>query len=132
MGLDMCAYKLRLEEGKKLPNVDADMSDENEDIIGLDTDFWYWRKHPDLHGWMERLYREKGGDSPDFNCNNVNVAAEDLDDLEKAVNAESLPSTSGFFFGQSCAEDKEGDLEFIAAARKAIADGYLIYYTSWW
>ena len=64
--------------------------------------------------------------------NNVNVAAEDLDDLEKAVNEESLPSTSGFFFGQSCVEDKEGDLEFIAAARKAIADGYLIYYTSWW
>ncbi|ODR91767.1 hypothetical protein A8M32_08600 [Sinorhizobium alkalisoli] len=25
------------------------------------TALHYWRKHPNLHGWMERLYREEGG-----------------------------------------------------------------------
>ena len=28
----------------------------------------YWRKHPDLHGWMEELYYSKGGASDCFNC----------------------------------------------------------------
>ena len=27
----------------------------------------YWRKHPNLHGWMEDLYRAKGG-AAEFNC----------------------------------------------------------------
>jgi hypothetical protein len=27
----------------------------------------YWRKHPDLHGWMEKLCRAKGGKFDDFN-----------------------------------------------------------------
>jgi hypothetical protein len=26
----------------------------------------YWRKHPNLHGWMEQLYRAKGGTAEDF------------------------------------------------------------------
>jgi hypothetical protein len=28
----------------------------------------YWRKHPNLHGWMEQHYREKGDSAKSFNC----------------------------------------------------------------
>jgi hypothetical protein len=50
MGLDMYA---RTTNAKLKSPVDFDETD--------GTEFHYWRKHPDLHGWMERLYREKGG-----------------------------------------------------------------------
>ena len=39
----------------------------------------YWRKHPNLQGWMEQLYRSKGGDERDFNCVDVVLTAADLD-----------------------------------------------------
>lgn len=91
----------------------------------------YWRKHPNLHGWMERLYRNKGG-AGEFNCQDVLIEEDDLDALEKDVLADALPKTAGFFFGQSRPEDKERDLKFIAAARRALAEGKLVFYTSWW
>ena len=33
----------------------------------------YWRKHPNLHGWMESLYYEKGGTADNFNCVNLQL-----------------------------------------------------------
>ena len=50
MGLDM--YALTTTE-KPASAVDFDADAHSE--------LHYWRKHPDLHGWMEKLYREKGG-----------------------------------------------------------------------
>lgn len=93
---------------------------------------FYWRKHPNMHGLMESLYRQKGGRSEEFNCVNVQLFKEDLDLIEKAVNDNGLPETSGFFFGQSGEEDKKRDLEFIAKAREALDDGFVIWYSSWW
>ncbi len=46
------------------------------------VDVHYWRKHPNLHGWMENLYREKGGKDETFNCVNLQLTADDLDRLE--------------------------------------------------
>lgn len=97
-----------------------------------DSELCYWRKHPNLHGWMERLYRDKGGKEPVFNCANVALAQEDLDRLEADIRAGSLPPTSGFFFGASDGSERDDDLSFIAKARDAIAAGNSVYYTSWW
>ena len=58
----------------------------------------YWRKHPNLHGWMQALYFEKGGEQQDFNCTPVALNLDDLDRLEADIKAENLPPTSGFFF----------------------------------
>jgi hypothetical protein len=140
MGLDMYAYRVRPDE-RPLPDVDAKFTrDSNvrsdEDGTPLfhlvDDDFHYWRKHPDLHGWMEQLYRRKGGTDPQFDCNSVRLTIEDLDELEKAVIAGKLPHTSGFFFGESRVRNRAGDLEFIHRARDAIRGGDAIYYDSWW
>jgi hypothetical protein len=96
------------------------------------TELHYWRKHPDLHGWMEMLYREKGGTAENFNCVNVSLDAQDLDRLEADIRAASLPKTTGFFFGASDGSETEDDLQFIAKAREAIAAGATVFYSSWW
>lgn len=97
----------------------------------------YWRKHPNLEGWMANLWHSRE-DCPggEFNCQRLYLSEEDLDELENAVlhaGEACLPETSGFFFGEP-ADDyyKATDLEFIASARDALAAGYKVYYTSWW
>ena len=92
----------------------------------------YWRKHPHLQGFMESLYREKGG-TKEFNCVDVELTLEDIDTLEANVKYDSLPETGGFFFGDDSSGDyKEEDLEFCANARRALEDGQTVVYTSWW
>lgn len=92
----------------------------------------YWRKHPNLHGWMEQLYRERGGDG-DFNGDELELTAEDLDNLEYDVQNNRLPPTSGFFFG-SAADDyyKQDDLKFIQEARAEMFLGLKVFYNSSW
>ena len=126
MGLDMYAIY-----------TPADNVDEKGNIINKDnlTHFDYWRKHHDLHGWMENLFRSRHPDYKDsFNCVPVRLMKEDLDNLEKDVISGSLPPTTGFFFGNfpPDGESKRKDLEFIQKARTLIAEGNAVFYDSWW
>lgn len=91
-----------------------------------------WRKHPNLHGWMQNLYYAKGGTAETFNCVPVVLTLDDLDRLEAAVRAKELPPTEGFFFGESDGSECDDDLAFIAKARLAIVSGLTVYYDSWW
>jgi hypothetical protein len=91
----------------------------------------YWRKHPDLHGWMENLYREKGGREQSFNGDLMVLTLADLDRLEEDILRKNLPKTSGFFFGES-GEISLKDLEFVLEARKAIQEGDTVFYDSSW
>ena len=91
-----------------------------------------WRKHPNLQGFMENLYIEKGGED-EFNCVEVELDLADIDALEASIKGEELPETGGFFFGGDSSEYyKEQDLEFCNDARKALADGYTVIYSSWY
>lgn len=91
-----------------------------------------WRKHPNLHGWMEELYREKGGTAESFNCVSVALTLEDFKQLEADILNRGLPTTTGFFFGYTDGSEVEDDLTFNTNARKAITEGYTVFYTSWW
>ena len=124
MGLDMYAWRV------KSDNIVNDFEFKQEEPVQL----FYWRKHHDLHGWVENLYRAKGGDKPDFNCVSVRLTLADLDNLEKDLKANHLPETVGFFFGNNPPDDEslEDDLEFISLAREAIEAGDAVYYDSWW
>jgi hypothetical protein len=94
--------------------------------------FAYWRKHPNLQGWMEKLYRKKGGNDK-FNCIPVLLTLTDLDQLETAILRKDLPKTKGFFFGDDSDDYyKNDDLSFIAKAKDYISEGMLVYYDSWW
>ena len=99
----------------------------------------YWRKHPNLHGWMEPLWLQKGGDNSDsswgsnFNGIELELTWEDLETLEEDVKNGRLPSTSGFFFG-SDSDDyyRLQDLEFIRKARAELFTGLKVFYNSSW
>ena len=113
------------------------------DNNGEKAELAYWRKHPNLQGWMENLWEKKGRPNAnenkdsmgmsDFNCVPVELTREDLDALEQDVTNGDLPSTAGFFFGSDSDEHyKENDLEFIRKAREALDSGLTVLYDSWW
>lgn len=120
MGLDMYAMVTSTQ-----PEKPVDFTDDNSELIHQ------WRKHPNLHGWMENLYYEKGG-TETFNCRPVVLTEEDLDRLEADIRSKALPATTGFFFGQTDGSEYDDDLAFIAKARAAMAEGRTVYYDSWW
>jgi hypothetical protein len=123
MGLDQYAFAI-------------DNNGEKEELA-------YWRKHPNLQGWMENLWESKGRPGltednsgnmlGDFNCIPLELNIDDLDDLEDAVRGSALPETGGFFFGSNSDDEyKEEDLEFIRKAREALDNGLTVMYDSWW
>ena len=93
----------------------------------------YWRKHPNLHGWMEQLYYDKGGGVDSFNGVELELTWDDIDLLENDILNNQLPSTSGFFFGTD-ADDyyKEEDLQFVKNARAELFMGLRVFYNSSW
>lgn len=91
-----------------------------------------WRKHPNLQGWMENLHYRKGGEG-EFNCVDLVLTLQDLDELEEAIDEDCLPETQGFFFGGDSDDYyRKQDREFIEHARDAIKNGYTVVYSSWW
>lgn len=124
MGLDMFAWSV----AKTDTNEQFAIAEETER-----SELAYWRKFNALHGWMEDLYRELGGEE-EFNCVPVQLSPEILDRLEEALNTNQLRPRAGFFFGAQdiYPEDVESTREFIKNARAAMADGRDVYYDSWW
>lgn len=117
MGLDQYAF------------VKTNDGDQDEEIS-------YWRKHNRLQGWMKNLWLEKGGEG-EFNCVDLELTTEDIDNLEEAIKNKSMPETTGFFFGNDSYEDYEEwymstDIEFINKARKVFENGDKLIYTCWW
>tara|TARA_R110001583_G_scaffold70887_1_gene200140 strand:- start:12963 stop:13352 length:390 start_codon:yes stop_codon:yes gene_type:complete len=129
MGLDQYAYR-------RLPDEDGDGN------ITISQ----WRKHNRLHGWMEQLWEDRGrpyeGSLDDvedhsFNCIELEITLDDLEQLEVDINNKLLPETGGFFFGNDSYENyqqyhEEKDLNFIMEAREAITNGQKVYYDSSW
>ena len=135
MGLDQYAIARKGE-----PTLDEDGYKQWKDSRELA----YWRKHPNLQGFMEELWIEKGrpnanvssDENPfgsEFNCVDLELGHYDLIKLEEAIKDSELPETSGFFFGDDADEHyKEDTLEFVEQAKAAIDDGYTVIYSSWW
>ena len=128
MGLDMFAWRVKAEDAIG----DFEIA-KNDDSMKVE-EFFYWRKHHDLHGWMEELYRAKGGTKESFNCVPVLLTLDDLSALEFDLMNRMLPETKGFFFGDNPPDDESmnRDLEFIQMAKGIIAAGDMVYYDSWW
>lgn len=123
----------------------VDAKDAGDNVVDLETNYgtdnelaktelYYWRKFNALHGWMEDLYRIKGGAKESFNCTTVRLDAKDLDRLEMDTGNNKLVPINGFFFGAQTIypEDLESVAIFIAKAREALAEGKTCWYDSWW
>ena len=139
MGLDQYAFAVKNQPD--LPVVDAVFGrwdDENQTHVHIVPEedieeIGYFRKHHDLQGWMHNLYNSKGGTDREFNCNKVELTLDDIDQLEKDIKNDDLPSTSGFFFGSDNTEYyKDQGLEFCKNCRDAIGNGCRVFYDSWW
>lgn len=103
----------------------------------------YWRKHPNLQGWMEQLWiakLAKEGKTPEesewgssFNGVELELTRADIDALEQAVLEMTLPPTGGFFFGNNAdAYYQEQDLAFCRRARADLFSGLKVFYNSSW
>ena len=134
MGLDMYAYAGRSGQRDEF----YEKAQWNEDTKEFDSpvskpvELAYWRKHPSLHGWMEQLYRQRGG-TDTFNGIELELTWNDVDDLERAVRHGKLPFTEGFFFGKPADNVYyEEDLKFCLNAKAEIFLGFKVFYNSSW
>lgn len=140
MGLDQYAY------AAAKANAKDDYYHERYDLGNKNTvdptiELAYWRKHPNLQGWMEQLWNKKGRPGLDANCEDdiyfngieLELTWEDLDRLEADIKANRLPHTTGFFFGNPSDDYyREKDLEFVRKARVEIFTGLKVFYNSSW
>jgi len=136
MGLDMYAYVAgrKGQQAEYWENYDGET---DTSPVEKPRELAYWRKHPNLHGWMAELWmvRETGGegDTNNFNGIELELSWHDLDNLESAVKERALPETSGFFFGNDADEHYLAqDLEFIKQAKAEVFTGLKVFYNSSW
>ena len=122
MGLDQCLLAVRGHYGNSHSN-------EVEKV-------WTWRKHSDLQGYMEKLAIKKGivKTASEFNCIDLELTKEDIEDIKNAITEEDLPRTTGFFFGQSYRDSSELEEDLIAfdGALNLQQIGFKIFYSCWW
>ena len=148
MGLDMYAYcaaragqQNEFYEGAEW---DSELRESVNHNVEKPREIAYWRKHPNLHGWMEKLWHRKRNAEGNpvvedadnwgtFNGVELELVWEDLDELEQAVVHNQLPATQGFFFGDNADDHyRENDLEFIKQAKAEIFCGLKVFYNSSW
>ena len=135
MGLDMYAYSANK------ANAQTEYWDNSQLVDGevsstctKPKEIMYWRKHPNLHGWMERLWRHKGNEG-DFNGDELELTWEDIDHLEEDLKQGQLKNieATGFFWGDPSDEYYyEDDLKFIKEARSQLFLGLKVFYNSSW
>lgn len=95
----------------------------------------YWRKHPNLQGWMEKLFYAKGGKCNTFNGVEVELTWDDVDRLEKDIKSGVVAGlgTTGFFFGNPSDDYYyEKDLDFCVNAKAELFLGRKVFYNSSW
>ena len=140
MGLDMYAYVGR--PGQQSEYYEKAIWDndikEFTSPISKPVEIAYWRKHPNLHGWMEQLWERKGmpntgNKDATFNGIELELTWDDLDELELAIRHNQLPNTQGFFFGNPAdSHYYEQDLEFVNNAKAEVFLGLKVFYNSSW
>jgi hypothetical protein len=90
----------------------------------------YWRKHPDLHGYIVNEFA--GGVDE---CQRVSLTCDDLERVLNATLENTLPTTTGFFFGQSCSEDRDETIKILQEAIAWLSEdgfGRTMYYQASW
>ena len=135
MGLDMYAYVGRPGQRAEF-HEKADWYEKTNELVGpvsKPIEIAYWRKHPSLHGWMEKLAEQKNLKYKSFNNVELELTWEDVDELEQAIRHGQLPFTEGFFFGKPADNVYyEEDLKFCIDAKAELFLGFKVFYNSSW
>ena len=149
MGLDMYAYvgvRGQREAFFEQPDLELEVDKESGKSLWISSGsiteprkLAYWRKHPNLHGWMKRLWESKGcpegtpGDS--FNGIELELVWEDIEKLEEDIKSGAVADlgTTGFFFGNPSDDHyRAQDLAFIRNAKAELFCGLKVFYNSSW
>ncbi len=140
MGLDMYAY-VAAKAGQQKEYWDSVTYDREQGCYVHDSascsqpiEIAYWRKHPNLHGWMYNLWVSKGNEG-EFNGDELELTWEDIDQLEYDVELGRLKNleATGFFWGDPSDDYYyEQDVKFIAEARAQLFLGLKVFYNSSW
>ena len=127
MGLDMYLegrlYQQRSPSYWEKPETDEHRHGKR--VKEITVELGYWRKHPDLHGWIVKNTADGTDD-----CEDISLDRDDLLKLKAAIENDALAhGTKGFFFGNSYqpgekdeqgrdvyAEQKKEDLEIVQGA----------------
>ena len=83
------------------------------EVEGVTLILGYWRKHPDLHGYIVQEFAD-GHDK----CQEIPLTVAAIRQIIDAIKRNALPHTEGFFFGES---DGSEDVESIAVFERALA-----------
>ena len=150
MGLDQYAYVAAKSGQRDELYEGAEFNQDTREFENKTTtkprEIMYWRKHPNLHGWMESLWKRKMHESnqemPDdrewgssFNGIELELTFDDIIALEEDIKSGAMAkmNTRGFFFGEP-ADDfyREQDLEFVKQAKAELFCGLKVFYNSSW
>jgi len=95
-------------------NPENNLYEDGYRVKGRYLDLGYWRKHPDLHGFIVKTFAE-GVDE----CQRIELSVRAMQQIIAAIEDDQLPKTSGFFFGES-ENDDDQKKEAIEIFTKAI------------
>lgn len=128
--------------------VDEDACDQDGNIMDRESmeEIGYWRKHADLHGFVESLWEKAGCPGADerhqdpmfgslFNCIPFELTEEHIQQIIECSERRSFgdaDGTTGFFFGQTFPEDHDKTIEIMKHALELKKEGKRIFYDSWW
>ena len=82
----------------------------------------YWRKHPDLHGFIVQTFADGRDD-----CQQIELSRVQLEQIINAVEADALPRTKGFFFGESYkpGDDEDEFIDLATMQKVTVTDCYV-------
>ncbi len=112
MGLDMYL------EGEKFlwtnwEKPELNLKEDGFEVKGKTLRLGYWRKHPNLHGFIVKEFAA-GVDE----CQRIDLSIENCQQIIDATKKNALPETKGFFFGVSQPEDDADTIEQLEKAIK--------------
>lgn len=99
---------------------------------GKGEEIFYFRKHSDLHGWLEKQWHENLGRSEEFNCVYMEITPDILSRLKDYLNNPAKEKCRGFFWGESTEENWRETRELIPRLEEIINSGDRVFYYSWW
>jgi len=79
----------------------------------VEIELGYWRKHPNLHGYIVQHFA--GGKDL---CQDIPLTAENMIQIVAAIQDKALPETTGFFFGSSDGSEDEESIDIFLKAIK--------------
>lgn len=122
MGLDMYFYEVP--KGKEPGSNDME-------------ELQYFRKHSDLHGWLEDEWRKQSDEHANadwnaFNCVYMEITPQILMRLKDYLTLPEKKHYQGFFWGATDDAQWEQTRELIPRIEEIIKSGNKVYYSSWW